>query len=161
MNTTQSNVMANDAIMNLPQFPNTHEEIKKAKAEKRLNARLRKIEVEQKAALLEECQQREEEERRIFESRKTQGLPPLPEEDIFREMRQRQELRALEQEQKEELLRLVLEKRAKELGDKWPEIEAKSKMPQYDHIPLLWPSFKEFEENASAGKANCKNRGIK
>ena len=135
-----------------PQLTERPEQIKRAKAEKRLNAKLRKLEIEQKAALLEQVKRKEEEDLRMFEFRKAQGLPQPPEEDFIRAMRERQELVDLEREQKEEMLRLVLEKRALELGDKWPVLYAMSKLPQYDHIPLLWTSLKESEEKELAGK---------
>ena len=97
------------------------EEIRKAKAEKRLHAKLRKMEVEQKAILLAEAQKSLEEARRKFESQPQLPYdytprPPRTIEDIFRAEKARKELIALEREQKEELLRQVMEKRAQRTG---------------------------------------------
>ena len=163
MNMTQSNVMADDAIMTPPaaarataapnqsadnsdlqwrmgvleqfqnisdqppQLPDVVEEIKKARAEKRLDASLRRMEIEQKARLLAETQQRMEQARRIFESR---GVAKHGEmagfastiDDIFREQKAREELLAMEREQKEELLANTLESLGREFGDNWQQI---------------------------------------
>jgi hypothetical protein len=82
-------------------FIKVAEERRKAKADKRLHAKLRKMEVEQKEVLLAEAQKSMEEARRKFESQTQvpydypQG-PPTCIEDIFREENARNELRVLE-----------------------------------------------------------------
>ncbi len=132
------------------------EEIRKAKAEKRLHAKLRKMEVEQKAILLAEVHKSLEEARRKCESQPQLPYdytprPPRTSEDIFRAEKAREELKALEREQKEELLRQVMEKRARELGDDWPRIQEMSKDPRFDHIPKFWPGYKEIIAKAFPG----------
>ena len=128
------------------------EDIKKAKVEKRLDAKLRKLEVEQKAILLAEAKESLEEARRKFESQ-----PQLPYDysprssssinHIFREEKVTEELKALEREQKDELLRQVMEKRAREFGDDWPRIQEMSQDPRFDHIPKYWPGYKGLIPN--------------
>jgi hypothetical protein len=129
------------------------EEFRKTKAEKRLMAKLRKLEVEQKAILLAEAQKSMEQARHRFESQPQVPYdytprPPSSINDLFREEKERNELIALEREQKEELLRQVMEKRAKELGDQWPRILEMSQDPRFDHIPKLWPGYKQIIEEA-------------
>ena len=140
------------------------EEIKRAKADKRLNATLRKLEVEQKAILLAEAKESIEAARRTFESETqvpydyTPG-PPISINDLFREAKAREELKALEREQKEELLRQVMEKRAKELGDDWPRIQKMSQDPRFDHIPKYWPGEKEIMAKAFPWASNNNTKG--
>ena len=128
------------------------EEKRKMRAEKRLHAKLRKREIEQKAILLAEAQTKLAEARRRFESQPqvpydyTPG-PPSCIEDVIREEKERNRLIALEREQKEELLRQVMEKRAKELGDEWPRIQEMSQDPRFDHIPKLWPGYQGLIPN--------------
>lgn len=127
-------------------------DIRKAKAEKRLMAKLRKLEVEQKEILLAEAQKSLEEARRKFESEPQvpYDYTPSPSasiNDIFREEKERNRLIALEREQKEELLRQVMEKRAREWGDEWPRIQEMSQDPRFDHIPKLWPGYKGLIPN--------------
>jgi len=128
------------------------EEIRKAKAEKRLMAKLRKLEIEQKANLLAHAKESMGEARCKFESQPqvpydyTPG-PPSTIDDLFRAEKARNELIALEREQKEELHRQVMEKRAKELGDDWPRIQAMSQDPRFDHIPKLCPGYKGLTPN--------------
>ena len=128
------------------------EEIRKARAEKRLSAKLRKMEVEQKAILLAEAQKSLEEARRKFESQPQlpydyTDRPPSSINDLFRAEKARDELIALELEQKEELLRQVMEKRARDLGDDWPRIQEMSQDPRFDHIPKRWPEYRGLIPN--------------
>ena len=128
------------------------EEIRKAKAEKRLNAKLRKLEVEQKAILLAEAKEAIERAHRKFEAEPQVPYdytprPPSSINDLFREEKARNELKALEREQKEELLRQVMEKRAREFGDQWPRIEEMSQDPRFDHIPKPWPGYRGLTPN--------------
>ena len=128
------------------------EEIRKVKAEKRLKAKLRKLEVEQKEILLAESQKSLEEAHRTFES-----LPQLPYDytsgspssinDLFLEGKEREELKALELEQKAELYKQVLEKRARECGDDWPRIQDMFQDPRFDHIPQPCPGYKGLIPN--------------
>ena len=128
------------------------EEIRKVKAEKRLDAKLRKLEVEQKERLLAEAKESIEEARRKFEAQPqvpydyTPG-PPTCIEDVFRAEKARNDLIALEREQKEELLKQVMEERAKKLGDDWPRIQEMSQDVRFDHIPKLWPGYKGLIPN--------------
>ena len=116
------------------------EEKRKAKAEKRLNAKLRKLEIEQKAILLAEAQRNLEEARRKFESQPqvqydyTPG-PPSTIEDLFRAEKARKELIALEREQKEALLKNVREQSKRECGVEWPPVYEGNEGARYDHIP--------------------------
>ena len=85
------------------------EEIRKMKAERRLHAKLRKMEVEQKAILLAEAQTKLAEARRKFESEPQVPYdytprPPSSINDLFRAKKAANELIAVEREQKEELL---------------------------------------------------------
>lgn len=136
----------------LAPFIKDAEEIRKTRAEKRLNAKLRKLEVEQKEILLAESQKNLEEARRKFESEPQVSYDYTPRvptsiNDIFREEKERNELITLEQEQKEELLKQVMEKRALEFGDEWPQIQKLSQDPRFDHIPILWPGYKGLIPN--------------
>jgi hypothetical protein len=116
------------------------EEKRKMRAEKRLHAKLRKLEVEQKAILLAEYQKSLEEARRNFESQPqvpydyTPG-PPSSIEDVFREEKERNRLIALEQEQKEELLKNLREQSKRECGVEWPPVYEGNEGARYDHIP--------------------------
>jgi hypothetical protein len=136
------------------QFIKNREEIRKTKAEKRVMAKLRKLEVEQKAVLLAEAQ----EARRKFESQEhpqydsTTARPP----SIIEDIKAHNDLRALDREQKEELLREVMEKRAKEAGDDWPRIQAMSQDPRFDHIPKCYPGEREMIEKAFCGPSPVK-----
>jgi len=128
------------------------EEKRKARAEKRLNAKLRKLEVEQKAILLPEYQKSLEEARRKFESQpqppyEYTDRPPRTIEDIFRAEKAREELMALEREQKEALYNEEMEKCAREFGDEWPRILQMSQDPRFDHIPKRWPGYKGLIPN--------------
>lgn len=132
------------------------EENRKAKAEKRLMAKLRKMEVEQKAVLLAEAQNKMEEGHRAFESQEHDPFdyisrPTSSIDCLFHEHKAMEELKALEREQKEELLRQVMDKRAKEAGDDWPRIQEMSRHLRYDHIPKYWPGEKEIIAKAFRG----------
>ena len=110
-----------------PAFPDSADDIKRARAERRLNASLKRMEIEQKAVLLAESQQRMKEARRAVESRPAtssdhpSSLPPGF-ENMFQEMKAREELIAMEREQKEELLKNTLESLARDFGDNWQQI---------------------------------------
>lgn len=116
------------------------EERGKIRVEKRLHSKLRKLEVEQKEVLLAEAQKSMEEARRRFESQPqvpydyTQG-PPSTIEDFFRDEKARNELIALEHEQKEELLKNLREQSKRECGVEWPPVYAGNEGARYDHIP--------------------------
>jgi hypothetical protein len=116
------------------------EEKRKMKAEKKLHAKLRKIEVEQKAILLAEAKESMEKARRKFESQPqvpydyTPG-PPCCIEDIFRAEKAREDLIALEREQKEELLKNLREQSKRECGVEWPPVYEGNEGARYDHIP--------------------------
>lgn len=108
-----------------PQLPDWIDETRKTRAEKRLDASLRRMEIEQKARLLAETQQRIAEARRKFESREGRNdeeIPRVPSsvEDMFQAMKAREELVAMEREQKEELLANTLESLGRQFGDNWP-----------------------------------------
>ena len=81
-----------------PQLPHSGDEIKRARAEKRLNAALRRMETEQKARLLAEARRRID----FLGSVKDDEMPGFPSirEDIFREQKACQELLTMEREQK-------------------------------------------------------------
>jgi hypothetical protein len=128
------------------------EETRKAKAEKRLHAKLRKLEVEQKAILLAEAQKSLKEARRMFESEPQLPYdytprPPSSINDLFRAEKARDELIALEREQKEALYNEEMEKRAREFGDDWPRIQQMSHDPRFDHIPKRWPEYRGLIPN--------------
>jgi hypothetical protein len=128
------------------------EDIKKARAKKRLNYKLRKLEVEQKAILLAEAKQSIVEARRKFKSQPQlpydySQRPPSSINGLFREAMEREELEALELEQKAELYKQVMEKRAKELGDDWPRVQEMSQDPRLDHIPKYWPGYRGLIPN--------------
>ncbi len=101
-----------------PQLPHSGDEIKRARAEKRLNAALRRMETEQKARLLAEARRRID----FLGSVKDDEMPGFPSirEDIFREQKACQELLTMEREQKEELLANALESLGREFADNWP-----------------------------------------
>ena len=110
-----------------PPPPDSADEIKRLRAERRLNASLRRLEIEQKAVLLAESQQKMAEARRIFESRSTtsdDGTSRFqsPIEDMFQAAKERQELMDMEREQKEELLKNTLESLRRDFGDNWQQI---------------------------------------
>jgi len=145
-----------------PIFVENAEEIKKARAEKRLNLKLRKMEIEQKAQLLAEAKEGLEGARRKFEARDqadhdqyTPGLP-LTSDDIFRAEKFRNDLIAMEREQKEQLYNEFLEKRARDLGDQWPAIQAMSNDPRFDHIPKPWPGYKGIVAGSFSGTPTSK-----
>jgi hypothetical protein len=128
-------------------FIREDEDKRKMRADKRLHAKLRNLEIEHKAILLAEAQKSMEEARRKFESQPSVPYdyapgPPSSIEDFFREEKARNELKALELEQKEELLRQVMEKRARELGEEWPPAEDSPDTLRFDHIPKRWPGYK-------------------
>ncbi|MGO8930509.1 MAG: hypothetical protein ACLQU3_26895 [Limisphaerales bacterium] len=132
------------------------EDIRKAKAEKRLYAKLRKMEVEQKGILLAEAQKSLAEARCKFESQPQlpydyTPMPPTTIEDIFRAEKARNELIAIKQQQKAELYKQVMEKRAQELGEQWPGIQEMSQDVRFDHIPKPWPGYKEIIAKAFPG----------
>ena len=135
------------------------EEIRKAKAEKRLNAKLRKLEVEQKQELLAEWQKSVEEARRKFESLAqipydyTSG-PPSSINDIFREGKEREELKALELEQKAELLKNMREQSKRECGVEWPPVYEGNEGARYDHIPKHPQFYIDMIKRAFPGPAN-------
>ena len=60
------------------------------------------------------------------------------------EKRLKAKLRKMEVEQKAELLRQVMEKRAREFGDEWPRIQEMSQDPRFDHIPKPCAGDKEI-----------------
>jgi predicted GIY-YIG superfamily endonuclease len=168
MNMTQSNVMAENAILTSPpatkrtaapnqsavnsdlvcrmgmleQFRNMRDqppqlldwvdEVKKTRAEKRLDASLKRMEIEQKARLLAETQQRMAEARRTFESRGVAGDEEMAGfastiEDMFQAMKTREDLMAMEQQRKKELLEDV----QRNLRDQWPPTEEMSELPRF------------------------------
>jgi len=165
MNMIETDVMAGNATLHqtsissqdLSRFEALSEKNKKARAEKRLMATLRRMEIEQKAALMVEAKEQLEAARRKFETEEPSSvdypLPPFPVtiEDFFRAERERERLIALEREQKEELCRQVQVKRARELGDDWPRIQAMSQDPRFDHIPKPWPGYKGIEAGSLSG----------
>ena len=125
-------------------FSKEAEEKRKIRAEKRLNAKLRKLDIEQKEILLAESQKSLEEARQRFESEPQVPYdytprPPSSINDLFRAEKERNRLIALEQEQKAQLYRQDMEKRAREWGDEWPRIQEMSQDPRFDHIPKRWP----------------------
>ncbi len=140
-----------------PPFTDNYEDTKKAKAEKRLMAKLKKMEVVQKAALLAEAQKRLEEARRNFEA---QEQPPYDYTNeppsLIEDMKANEELRALEREQKEALYKEYMEKRAKEAGDDWPRIQAMMGDVRFDHIPKYYPGEKEIIAKAFQGHQTVK-----
>jgi len=185
MNRTQTNVMANNAIMTPPpaakataapnrsaansdlewrpgvaqkyqelcnqpaHLPDLAEESKRARAEKRLNASLRRMEIEEKAVLLAETQQKTAEARRKFES-----SPPTPYdhtprfpstlEDMFQAEKERNELLIMEKQQKEVLLRDVLAR----LRDQWPQTKEIPDTPEFDHVPRFLLASRETMDRA-------------
>jgi len=120
----------------MDQFIKNDDENRKARAEKRMMAKLRRMEVEQKAVLLAEAQKNLKEARHNFQSPEDY-TPNSP--SLIEDLRAWEELRALEREQKEELYNEVMEKRAKEAGDDWPRIQQLSQDPRFDHIPKPRP----------------------
>lgn len=116
------------------------EERRKVRAEKRVYAKLRKLEVEQKAELLAEWQKSLKEARRKFESQPQLPYdytpkPPSSIHDLFRDEKAREELIAMEQEQKEELLKNMREQSKRECGVEWPPVYEGNEGARYDHIP--------------------------
>ena len=141
------------------QFIKNAEENRKARAEKRLWGKLKRMEVEQKAVLLAEAQIKMEEAHRKFESQEHAPYdytPSLP--GTIEDIRARNRLRALEREQKEELLREVMEKRAKEAGDDWPRMQEMSQDPRFDHLPKYYPGEKEMIAKAFSGAPTVKTK---
>jgi hypothetical protein len=139
------------------QFLKNAEDNKKARAENRLMVKLRKMEVEQKAVLLAEAQKKIEEARREFESQEHPRYDYTPiAPGTIEEIRAHNDLRALEREQKEELLKQVMEKRAKEAGDDWPRLQEMSQDPRFDHIPKYYPGEKEIIAKAFPGASTVK-----
>jgi hypothetical protein len=139
------------------------EENKKAKAEKRMMAKLKKLKEEQMAVLFVEAEKKIKEADRMFESQEhphydsTTIRPP----SIIEDMRARNDLRALEREQKAELLRQVMEKRAKEAGDDWPRMQEMSQDPRYDRIPKYYTGEKEMLAKAFSGAPTAMSKEIK
>jgi len=137
------------------QFIKNADEIKKAKAEKRLMAKLRKREVEQKAVLLAESQNHIKETDRDLASQEHPfdytSKPTSTVDYLFHEHKALEELRTMERELKEELLRQSIAKRAKEPNDDWPRIPQQSKDPRYDHIPKYYPGEKDLIAKAFRG----------
>jgi multidrug efflux pump subunit AcrA (membrane-fusion protein) len=134
------------------------EEIRKARAEKRLSAKLRKMEVEQKAILLAEAQKSLEEARRKFESQPQlpydyTDRPPSSINDLFRAEKARDELIALEQEQKEKLLKNLREQSKRECGVEWPPVYDGNEGARYDHIPKHPQFYIDMIKNAFPGAA--------
>lgn len=114
-----------DIAKQSPTVEEALDEMKRLRAEKRLNARLRKMETEQKARLLAETQQRMAEARRRFDflgSVKDDEMPGFPStsEDMLQAMKAREELMAMEREQKKRLLQDTLEMQGRHLGEEWP-----------------------------------------
>ena len=135
------------------------EDIKKAKVEKRLDAKLRKLEVEQKAILLAEAKESIKEARRNFESQPQLPYdytprPPLSINDLFREAKAREELKALECEQKEELLKNMREQSKQECGVEWPPVYEGNEGARYDHIPKHPQFYIDMIKRAFPGPAN-------
>jgi hypothetical protein len=141
------------------QFIKNAEEIRKAKAEKRMMAKLKKLEIEQKAVLLAEAQKQIESQ----DQAPYDNTPRSPStiNALFYEAKAREALRALEREQKEELLRQVMEKRAKEAGDDWPGMQEMSQDPRYDHIPKYYTGEKEIIAKAFSGLPTAMSKGIR
>jgi hypothetical protein len=140
------------------------EEIRKIKAKKRQNYKLRKLEIEQKKMLLAEAQNRREEARRKFEAQEQLPYdyterPPATINDILQAQKQREELIALEREQKEALYNEVMEKRAKELGEQWPPTEEDMyEKLRFDQIPKRWPGYKDIIDKAFPGASPIKSQ---
>ena len=138
------------------QFIKNADEMKKARAEKRLMTKLRKREVEQKAVLLAESQNHIKETDRDLASQEHAlfdytSKPTSTVDYLFHEHKALEELRAMERELKEELLRQSIEKRAQKAGDDWPRIQQLSKDPRYDHIPKYYPGEKDLITKAFRG----------
>jgi hypothetical protein len=103
-------------------------------------AALRRMEVEQKARLLAETQQMLEEARREFELQgpvnyeETPGRPSILQEFLTAE-KNRNELIAMERQQKAELLKNMREANKAEYGVEWPVTHDYPEASRYDHIP--------------------------
>jgi len=140
-----------------PTVEETLDEIKKARAEKRLDAGLRRMEIEQKARLLAESQQRMAEARRTFESRgvareeEKAGFPSTM-EDMFQAMKTREDLLAMEREQKERLLQESLEMQGRLLGEEWPAARDPLEAARFDHVPKHGLLYKKFLAEAFPGQ---------
>ena len=147
-----------------PTVEETLDETKKARAEKRLDAGLRRMEIEQKARLLAETQQRMAEARRTFESRgvareeQMAGFPSTM-EDMFQAMKAREDLLAMEREQKERLLQESLEMQGRLLGEEWPIARDPLEAARFDHIPKPDPLYKRFIEEAFPGYHSARLEG--
>jgi hypothetical protein len=149
---TANEVRTPDQHNTPPPFTDNYDESRKANTETKWRTKLKKLEGEQKAILLAEAQKKMEEARRNFKSQPQvpydyNSGPPSTIEDIFRAEKAREELKALEREQKEALLKQVMEKRAKEAGDEWPRIQGMSQDPRFDHIPKRWPGYRGLIAN--------------
>jgi hypothetical protein len=140
------------------QFLQDAEDNRKAKAEKRLNAKLRKLEIEQKAILLAEHRSQLEAHKQSLD-----GHAPSPDSTLhplIRDEMTRLELLAMEREQKEALLNEVMEKRAKELGEQWPPTEEEMRERlRFDHIPKYLPGEKAIMERAFPKNSINKAKG--
>jgi hypothetical protein len=139
-----------------PQLPDWVDEVKRARAEKRLDASLRRMEIEQKARLLAESQQRMAEAWRTFESRgvareeEMAGFPSTI-EDMFQAMKAREELMAMEREQKERLLQESLEMQERLLGEERPAARDPLEAARCDHIPKHGLLYKRLLAEAFPG----------
>jgi hypothetical protein len=156
-------IMADLANQN-PSVEETLDEMKRLKAEKRLNAGLRKMEREQKAHLLAEAQHKMGEARRTSESREggnNEELAPFPSpvEDMFRAQKVREDLLAMEREQMERLLQETLEMQGRLLGEKWPAARDPLEAARFDHIPKPDPLYKRFIEEAFPGYHSARLEG--
>ena len=135
----------------LPNFEDTHEEFKKARAEKRMNSRLRRIESEQRAAIMTAIEEKMEEARRNFKLREptTDGTIPSyssPFEQMVAEEEARNKLIAIEQEQQEAFLKYILARRELKEGEEMPpddftEILKYDKSPRFP-LDLIEPTPK-------------------
>jgi hypothetical protein len=139
-----------------PQLPDWVDETRKTRAEKRMDASLRRMEIEQKARLLAETQQRMAEARRRFESRgvaREEGNAGFPStmEDMFQAMKAREDLLAMEREQKERLLQESLEMQGRLLGEEWPAARDPLEAVRFDHVPKHGLLYKRLLAEAFSG----------
>ena len=125
----------------LPNLQNKCDEFKKARAEKRMNSRLRRIESEQRAAIMTAIEEKMEEARRNFKLREptTDGTIPSyssPFEQLVAEEEARNKLIAIEQEQKEAFLKYILARRELKEGEEMPPDDF-TEILKYDKRPTF------------------------
>jgi hypothetical protein len=123
----------------LPDFEDRYDEFKKARAEKRMDGRLRRIEAEQKTVLMAEMAQKMEEARRNFKLRKPTNDGTIPNysspfEQMVAEEEARNNLIAMEREQKEAFLKYILARRGLKEGEEMPPDEF-TEILKYDKRP--------------------------